>query len=163
MSIRFPESDCRPMGRATGGVRGISLRKGDRVIGLEALEKEGAILTAAERGIGKRTAIGEYREQGRGGLGVINLKVSAKTGKVIGIVQALPGDQLILITHDGMIIRTAVDGIREIGRSTQGVRLINLDGEDRLVAIAKVLERDDDSDGVTELPPDDGAPQATIG
>jgi len=144
-------------------VRGISLRKGDRVIGMEALEKEGAILTAAERGIGKRTPIAEYREQGRGGLGVINLKVSAKTGKVVGIAQVLPGDQLILITHDGMIIRTAVDGIREIGRSTQGVRLINLDGDDRLVAIAKVLERDDDPDAMTELPPDDDSePQTTI-
>ena len=89
MSIRFPETDCRPMGRATDGVRGISLRKGDRVVGMEALEKEGAILTAAERGIGKRTPIAEYREQGRGGLGVINLKVSAKTGKVVGVA---PGD-----------------------------------------------------------------------
>ncbi|MEO8277658.1 MAG: DNA gyrase C-terminal beta-propeller domain-containing protein, partial [Thermoanaerobaculia bacterium] len=166
MSIRFPESDCRPMGRATGGVRGISLRKGDRVIGMDALEKEGAILTAAERGIGKRTPIEEYREQGRGGLGVINLKVSAKTGKVVGIAQVLPGDQLILITHDGMIIRTAVDGIREIGRSTQGVRLINLDGDDRLVAIAKVLERDDDAEGLAELPADDASdepdPQSTL-
>ena len=161
-SIRFPEADCRSMGRATGGVRGISLRKGDRVIGMEALEKEGAILTAAERGVGKRTPIAEYREQGRGGLGVINLKVSAKTGKVIGIAQVLPGDQLILITQEGMIIRTAVDGIREIGRSTQGVRLINLEGDDRLVAIAKVLERDDDPEGLAELPPEEDEPQGTI-
>ena len=161
-SIRFPETDCRPMGRATGGVRGISLRKGDRVIGMEALEKEGAILTAAERGVGKRTPIAEYREQGRGGLGVINLKVSAKTGKVVGIAQVLPGDQLILITQEGMIIRTAVDGIREIGRSTQGVRLINLEGDDRLVAIAKVLERDDDPDGLAELPPEEDDGQGTI-
>ncbi|MDQ1348681.1 MAG: gyrase subunit, partial [Acidobacteriota bacterium] len=161
-SIRFPEADCRPMGRATGGVRGISLRKGDRVIGMEALEKEGAILTAAERGVGKRTPIAEYREQGRGGLGVINLKVSAKTGKVVGIAQVLPGDQLILITQEGMIIRTAVDGIREIGRSTQGVRLINLEGDDRLVAIAKVLERDDDTEGLAELPPEEDDGQGTI-
>ncbi len=145
-SIRFPESDCRPMGRATAGVRGIRLRKGDRVVGLEALEREGALLTAAARGIGKRTPIAEYREQGRGGQGVINLKVSAKTGKVVGVAQVLPGDQVMLITHDGMIIRTAVDGIREIGRSTQGVKLIGLDPEDHLVAIAKVLERDDEAE-----------------
>ncbi len=162
MSIRFPEADCRPMGRATAGVRGISLRKGDRVIGMEALEKEGAILTAAERGVGKRTPIAEYREQGRGGLGVINLKVGTKTGPVVGIVQVLPGDQLILITQEGMIIRTAVDGIREIGRSTQGVRLINLEGDDRLVAIAKVLERDDDPEGLAELPPEEDDGQGTI-
>ena len=148
------------MGRATAGVRGIRLKKGDRVVGLEALEREGSILTAATRGIGKRTPIAEYREQGRGGQGVINLKVSNKTGQVVGVAQVLPGDQVMLITHDGMIIRTAVDGIREIGRSTQGVKLIGLDPEDRLVAIAKVLERDDEADlEVTEI---GGEPQGTI-
>ncbi|MEK7316002.1 MAG: DNA gyrase subunit A [Candidatus Eisenbacteria bacterium] len=159
MSIRFPETDCRPMGRATTGVRGISLRKGDRVVGMEVLEKEGAILTAAEKGLGKRTAIAEYREQGRGGLGVINLKVTERTGKVVGVAQVVDGDQLILITQDGMIIRTAVDAIREIGRSTQGVRLINLEGEDRLVAIAKVVERDD-VDGIPGAPGENGGSEA---
>ncbi len=144
MSIRFPEADCRAMGRATTGVRGISLRDGDRVVGMEVLEKEGAILTAAERGLGKRTDIAEYRQQGRGGLGLINLKVTERTGRVVGVAQVLPGDQLILITQEGMIIRTSVDGIREIGRSTQGVRLINLEESDRLVAIAKVVEREDE-------------------
>jgi DNA gyrase subunit A len=125
-------------------VRGISLRDGDRVVGMEVLEQEGAILTAAERGLGKRTAIAEYRQQGRGGLGLINLKVTERTGKVVGVAQVLPGDQLILITQEGMIIRTSVDGIREIGRSTQGVRLINLEESDKLVAIAKVVEREDE-------------------
>jgi DNA gyrase subunit A len=143
MSIRFPESDCRPLSRATYGVRGISLREGDRVIGVEVLEQQGSILTAAERGLGKRTDIAEYREQGRGGVGVINLKVTERTGKVVGVAQVLPGDQLILITQEGMIIRTPADAIREIGRSTQGVRLINLEGEDRLVAITKVAEREE--------------------
>jgi DNA gyrase subunit A len=144
MSIRFAEADCRPMGRATAGVRGVALREGDRVVGLEVLGTEGAILTAATRGLGKRTAIAEYRQQGRGGLGLINLKVTERTGPVVGVAQVLPGDQVILITQDGMIIRTAVDGIREIGRSTQGVKLIDLEGEDRLVAIAKVLEREEE-------------------
>jgi DNA gyrase subunit A len=152
MSIRFAESDCRAMGRATTGVRGISLREGDRVVGLEVLEKEGALLTAAARGLGKRTAIAEYRVQGRGGLGLINLKVTERTGDVIGICQVLPGDQIILITQEGMIIRTSVEGIREIGRSTQGVKLIDLEEADRLVAIAKVLEREEDDNG------DSGAP-----
>ena len=146
MSIRFPEADARPMGRATYGVRGISLRKGDHVVGMEVLGKEGAMLTVAERGVGKRTDIAEYREQGRGGLGIINLKVSAKTGKVVGIASVMPGDQVMLITHEGMITRTPVDGIRAIGRSTQGVRLMNLEDTDRLVAIAKVVEREDDSE-----------------
>ena len=147
MSIRFPEADARPMGRATYGVRGISLRKGDHVVGMEVLGKEGAMLTVAERGVGKRTDIAEYREQGRGGLGIINLKVSAKTGKVVGIASVMPGDQVMLITHEGMITRTPVDGIRAIGRSTQGVRLMNLEDTDRLVAIAKVVEREDDAEG----------------
>ena len=157
-SIRFPETDCRPMGRATYGVRGISLRKGDRVVGMEVLEREGALLTVAERGLGKRTPVAEYREQGRGGLGVINLKVTARTGRVVGVRLVVPGDQVVLITQEGMIIRTAVDGIREIGRSTQGVKLIDIDPSDRLVAFAKVVEREEEN-GAEET--DDG-PQATI-
>ncbi len=147
MSIRFSEADCRPMGRATTGVRGISLRKDDRVVGLEVLETAGAVLTVAAKGVGKRTEIAEYPVQGRGGIGVINLKVTAKTGPVVGVRQVVAGDQVILITSDGMIIRTAVDGIREIGRSTQGVKLIDLEGEDRLVALAKLAERDDEDTG----------------
>ncbi|MCM2270027.1 MAG: DNA gyrase subunit A, partial [Thermoanaerobaculia bacterium] len=144
MSIRFPESETRPMGRATTGVRGIKLRKGDRVVGMAVLEPGGAILTVAERGVGKRTPVEEYRTQGRGGLGIINLKIAAKTGPVVGVRMVVPGDQVLLITEEGMIIRTAVDGIREIGRSTQGVKLIDLEGKDRLVALAKVVERDDE-------------------
>jgi DNA gyrase subunit A len=143
MSIRFPESDCRPMGRATTGVRGISIRKGDRVVGMEVLEKEGAILTAAEKGLGKRTPVEEYREQGRGGLGVINLKVTERTGRVVGVCQVFPGDQVMLMTQEGMTIRMAIDGIREIGRSTQGVKLIDVEGEDKLCALAKLAEREE--------------------
>jgi DNA gyrase subunit A len=155
MSIRFSEKEARPMGRATTGVRGIQLRRSkesgdDQVVGMAVVETEGgagAILTAAERGIGKRTLVEEYRPQGRGGLGLINLKVTPKTGKVIAVRLVGPGDQVLLITQEGMIIRTAVDGIREIGRSTQGVKLIDLEGEDRLVAIAKVVEREEEEGG----------------
>ena len=143
-SIRFPEAEARPLSRATYGVRGITLRPGDRVVGMEALAKEGAILTVSERAYGKRTPVEEYRLQGRGGLGVINLKVTGKTGKVIGARQVISGDQLILITQEGMLIRTAVDGIREIGRSTQGVKLMDLGGDDKLVAMAKVVEREEE-------------------
>jgi DNA gyrase subunit A len=167
MSIRFPESDCRPMGRATTGVRGISLREGDRVVGMEVLELEGAILTGAEKGLGKRTPVAEYREQGRGGLGVINLKVTERTGRVVGVCQVLPGDQVMLMTSEGMMVRTAVDGIREIGRSTQGVKLVDLEGDDRLVAMAKVAEREDENgidgpDGGDETPPADESGQLTV-
>jgi len=153
MSIRFPEKEARAMGRATTGVRGIRLKKGDRVVAMAVLEEEGSILTAAERGVGKRTAASEYRAQGRGGQGIINLKVTAKTGKVIDVRVVRPGDQVLLITQDGMIIRTGIEGLREIGRSTQGVKLMDLDEGDRLVAVAKVVEREDEAEGG---PADDG-------
>ncbi len=142
ISIRFPEMELRPMGRATYGVRGIELEEEDRVVGLEALERSGSILAVAERGIGKRTPIAEYRRQGRGGKGVINLRVTPRTGPVVGVVQVQPEDQVLLVSQEGMIIRTEVGEIREIGRSTQGVKLIDLQEADRLVAIAKVVDRE---------------------
>jgi DNA gyrase subunit A len=139
-SIRFPESDVRSMGRATYGVNGIRLRAGDRVVTMEELGPEGELLTVTERGFGKRTQVDEYRVQGRGGLGIINLKVSSKTGEVVGVKQVLPEEGLMLITQDGMIIRFPVDGVRVVGRSTQGVKLMDLDAEDHIVAVAKVAE-----------------------
>ncbi len=142
-AIRFPESDVRSMGRATYGVRGITLRKGDRLVGMEALDPHGEILTVTERGYGKRTPIEDYRKQSRGGLGIINLKVTPKTGEVVGARFVTESDGLMLITQEGMIIRINVSGVRLVGRSTQGVRLMNLQGEDRLVAIAKV-EREEE-------------------
>ena len=142
-AIRFPESDVRSMGRATYGVRGLTLREGDRLVGMAALDPHGEILTVTERGYGKRTPIEDYRKQSRGGLGIINLKVTPKTGEVVGARFVTESDGLMLITQDGMIIRINVSGVRLVGRSTQGVRLMNLYGEDRLVAIAKV-EREEE-------------------
>lgn len=168
-SIRFPESDARPMGRATRGVRGIKLRKGDRVVGMETLDEEGGeIFSIAERGFGKRTEAEQYRLQSRGGKGIINLKVSDKTGEVIGAKQVTTRDGLILITQDGKIIRINVDGVRVIGRSTQGVKLMNLDSKDRLVAVAKLVERTDDEDSDESTDSDeptepDGEPSDTEG
>jgi DNA gyrase subunit A len=137
-AIRFPESGVRSMGRATYGVRGLTLRKDDRVVGMEALDPHGEILTVTARGYGKRTPIEDYRKQSRGGLGIINLKVTPKTGEVVGAHHVTASDGLMLITQDGMIIRINVSGVRVVGRSTQGVRLMNLSGEDRLVSTAKV-------------------------
>jgi DNA gyrase subunit A len=137
-AIRFPESGVRSMGRATYGVRGLTLRKDDRVVGMEALDPHGEILTVTARGYGKRTPIEDYRKQSRGGLGIINLKVTPKTGEVVGAHHVTASDGLMLITQDGMIIRINVSGVRVVGRSTQGVRLMNLAGEDRLVSTAKV-------------------------
>jgi DNA gyrase subunit A len=144
-AIHFAEQDARPMGRATRGVRGISLRKGDKVVAMEALEEEGGdILSLAENAVGKRTPVNLYRLQGRGGKGIINLKVSKRTGRVIGAKQVRPEDGLMLITQEGKIIRINVDGVRLSGRSTQGVKLMDLDEKDRLVAVAKLGEQEED-------------------
>jgi len=159
-AIRFPEADARPLGRATRGVRGISLRKGDRVVSMEILEEEGEVLSLAENAFGKRTKVAEYRRQSRGGKGIINLKVSKKTGEVIGAKQVRPEDGMMLITHSGKIIRINVDGVRVSGRSTMGVKLMDLDEGDRLVAVAKVADRAeaDEVDGPLEP-----APQGVVG
>ena len=143
-AIRFPESDARSMGRATYGVRGITLRKDDRVVGMEALDRNGEILSVTEHGFGKRTPVDEYRLQNRGGLGIINLKVGPKTGEVIGARHVTASDGLMLITQEGMIIRINVSGVRVVGRSTMGVKLMNLSTDDRLVSIAKV-EREEEA------------------
>ncbi len=141
-AIRFRESDVRAMGRAATGVRGLSLRKGDRLVGMEVLGGEGDILSVTENGYGKRSAVEEYRLQGRGGLGIINFAVNNKTGEVVGIRQVTPGMGVMLITQEGMIIRTIVDdsSFRVIGRATQGVKVMDLEGGDRLVALATIAE-----------------------
>jgi DNA gyrase subunit A len=141
-AIRFPESDVRPMGRATYGVRGISLRPGDRVVAAAILESEGEVLSVTAHGFGKRTPIADYRKQSRGGLGIINLKVSDKTGEVISAKHVVAGEGLILITQAGMIIRLNVAAVRLVGRSTQGVKLMDLDPGDRLVGVAKLAEEE---------------------
>ncbi len=156
--IRFPEGDqeneegkklvgIRAMGRVTRGVRGIDLRAGDRVVSMEALDREGDLLTVAAGGYGKRTAIDEYRRQSRAGKGVINLKVTSKTGAVVAVKQVRPGDGMVLITHAGKLIRSSVDGVSRIGRATQGVKVMDLGTEDRVVSVAKIVERDDDDSG----------------
>jgi DNA gyrase subunit A len=155
-SVRFPESDVRSMGRATYGVRGLVLRQGDRVVAMEELDPHGQVLTVTERGYGKRTPVEDYRLQGRGGLGIINLKVSPKTGEVVGVRYVTPDEGLMLITQEGMIIRLNVSGVREVGRSAQGVRLMNLDENDRIVAVAKLAEKDEETE--IELAKSDGGP-----
>ncbi len=141
-AIRFAESDARPMGRATYGVNGIRLRPGDRVVGATILEEEGEVLSVTENGFGKRTPTADYRKQTRGGLGIINLKVSDRTGEVISTKHVVAGEGLILITQAAMIIRINVSGVRLVGRSTQGVKLMDLDPGDRLVAVAKLAEEE---------------------
>jgi DNA gyrase subunit A len=125
---------------------------------MEELEPEGQVLTVTERGYGKRTPVEDYRLQTRGGLGVINLKVSEKTGEVVGVKSVTPDDGLMLITQEGMIIRFNVSGVREVGRSAQGVRLMNLETGDKIVAVAKLAEQDEETE--IELSKDDGSPMA---
>ncbi len=156
LSIRFAEREVRAMGRATYGVNGIELRAGDRVVGMEELDPQCQVLTVTARGYGKRTPAEEYRRQGRGGLGIINLKVTAKTGEVVGVKSVTPTEGLMLITQEGMIIRLNVSGVREVGRSAQGVKLMNLEPEDRIVAVAKLAEKDEETE--IELAKDDGGP-----
>jgi DNA gyrase subunit A len=162
MAIRFPESDVRPMGRTAYGVRGISLRDGDEVVGMEVVRQGGTLLTVTENGYGKRTEIDEYRLQSRGGLGIINIQTSDRNGRVVGVAAITAGDELMLISQQGKVIRMATDDIRIIGRATQGVRLIETEENDKVVSIARLEEAGEEGEeGVQEgetttLPPDAG-------
>jgi len=144
MSIRFRETDVRSMGRTAGGVRGIMLREGDEVVGMDVLRPGGTILSVTEQGYGKRTELDEYRIQTRGGVGIINIQASERNGKVIGVLHVADDDELMLITQQGKILRMAAKDIRTIGRATQGVKLIDIEGDDRAVSIARLAEKDED-------------------
>ena len=145
MAIRFEESDVRAMGRTAYGVRGITLRDDDVVVGMEVVRPGGTILTVAQNGYGKKTEIEEYRLTSRGGLGVINIQTSDRNGNVVGIAFVTDDDQVMMISQQGMILRTRAGDIRTIGRATQGVRLIEMEEGDMVVAVAKLAERDEDS------------------
>src|SRR3954469_11539081 len=140
MAIRFDETDVRPMGRGAYGVRGISLREGDEVVAMEVVRPEGTLLTVAQNGYGKRTELDEYRLQSRGGVGIINIQTTDRNGKVVGIAYVGDDDQVLLISQQGMILRTRAGDIRTIGRATQGVRLIEMEEGDAVVSVAKLAE-----------------------
>jgi len=145
-SIRFHEKDVRTMGRSAAGVRGIRLGKEDHVIALAIVELDATLLVAGENGIGKRTEFDEYRVQSRGGKGIITMKTTKKTGKVVGALTVHDHDEIMVITVGGQMVRTTVKGIRQTGRIAQGVRLVRLDENDRLQDIAPVItaEREDE-------------------
>lgn len=143
-SIRFKEDRVRPTGRGTYGVIGVSLDEGDEVVSMEILNQGASILTVAENGFGKRTAMEEYRLQSRGGKGVITMKTTDKTGRVIGVQQVTDDDQLMMITNRGKIIRLRIKDIRTIGRNTQGVRLIEMKNDERVVSLARLAEQEDE-------------------
>ncbi len=182
-AIRFPGSDVRTMGRTARGVRGMDLKEGDVIIGVEVLEPENlpddvelervdevnvqvegeeedervqddvggpAILTVTEKGYGKRTPTLQYRRQGRGGMGIIDIRTGERNGMVVGMAQVLDTDEVMLITNTGKILRTRADQIRKVNRNTLGVRLMNLERDERVVGLARLMESDEE-DVVTEL------------
>jgi DNA gyrase subunit A len=144
MAIRFPEGDVRSTGRGAYGVRGITLREDDAVVAMEVVTPGGTLLTVSENGYGKRTDLDEYRVQSRGGLGIINIHTTDRNGRVVGIAYVRDEDELMLITEQGKILRMVTRDVRTIGRATQGVRLIGVDEDDRVVSIARLAEREED-------------------
>jgi DNA gyrase subunit A len=143
LSIRFHEADAREMGRDTTGVKGIELGAGDRVVGMVVIKREATLLCVTEKGLGKCTHIDEYRVQRRGGKGILTVNRTEKTGDVVGLMEVLPEDEIMIITRGGMIIRSPVSQVRVAGRATQGVKLVNLDGNDIVTAVARVIPEDD--------------------
>ena len=142
MAVHFHEQNVRPMGRTARGVIGIKLRKGDKVIGAVVAENNKTLLTVTEKGYGKRTPIQDYRLISRGGVGVTNVKITDKNGKAVAIKSVADDDEIILISQQGIIIRTAAKGIGIVGRATQGVRVMRLHEKDKLVAAAKIAKEE---------------------
>ena len=139
-AIRFAESQVRPMGRQARGVRAMDLAEGDFLVGMEVVEQQGLILSIAENGYGKRTPLENYRLTARGGKGVINMKTTNKTGNVVGVLSVKEDSEVIIISQNGKIIRIDASTIRQVGRSTQGVRLVSLEEGDRVAAASVIPE-----------------------
>jgi DNA gyrase subunit A len=164
MGVRFKGPDVRPMGRFVGGVRGVNLSADDKVIGMIVLQPDTAVLTICENGYGKRTRADEYRLVRRGGKGVINIRTSDRNGKVMAVLDVIDSDELIMISENGVTIRSSVSAMRTISRATQGVRLINLAGGDRLTSVARIEEDKDientgpEDTGLDDTGPDDTGP-----
>jgi DNA gyrase subunit A len=151
-AIRFNESQVRPMGRTAAGVRAIATREGDLAVGMEILKPGNSILTVTERGYGKRTLLEEYREQNRGGQGIITIKTTDRNGPVLGTIQVRDDDEIMLITDKGKLLRVRVEGIPTMGRNTQGVRIMDIAVEERIVSAARIAEREDESVAVPAEP-----------
>ena len=142
-SIRFPEEKVRAMGRVAYGVRGIRLSSGDYVIGMVTTNREATLLVVSEKGLGKRSAVSDYRVTNRGGKGIITLRCTPKTGELVSIKDVVDEDEIILITQQGLIIRIPLSSVKVIGRNTSGVKLINLNEGDRLVDVARIVPGED--------------------
>ncbi len=139
-AVRFREGDVRAMGRTARGVRGIRLGEGHSMISLIIPQAEGRVLTVSENGYGKRTPVAEFPTKGRGNKGVIAMSTSARNGRMVGAVQVFEGDELMLISNQGTLVRTRADEVSELGRNTQGVRVIRTREGERLVSVARIAE-----------------------
>ena len=157
LSCRFHESDVREMGRDTTGVKGIELRQEDVVVGMVVIKRDATLLVVTERGLGKVSDVSEYRVQKRGGKGILTLKNTARTGNVVALMEVLPEDEMILITKQGILIRSSAAEVRKTGRNAQGVKLVALDDGDSVISVARVVPEEKDSD---EGGADDGEPGA---
>lgn len=157
LSIRFSESDVRAMGRVATGVMGIRLRRGDEVISMETIgpDQRTSVFTITENGFGKRTELSEYRKQGRGGQGIITIQTSHRNGRVVDAFQVEEEDEVMLITSNGKIVRQKVDGVRVIGRNTQGVRLIDMAEGDHVVRVARLVDKGEHESSEEAEQPDD--------
>ncbi|MEM7437766.1 MAG: DNA gyrase C-terminal beta-propeller domain-containing protein, partial [Myxococcota bacterium] len=160
MSIRFAIEDVRAMGRDSMGVKGIDLREGDFVIGMDIIDDESTdqVLTVSANGYGKRTPVDEWRAQNRGGKGIIAMDTSERNGALVKLRLVSPDDQLMVITNGGQVIRTRVSEIRETGRNTQGVRVIRLRDDEQVVDVEPVAETDDEEG---EEPQENGGAEPT--
>src|SRR5208283_1813589 len=151
MAIRFLESEARQMGRTASGVRAVKLGKGDRVVGAVAVKRQTtSILVVAEHGFGKRSELDEYRVSHRGGKGVFTIRVTDKTGNMVAIKEVLENDDIVVVTTQGIVIRQPAKTIRIAGRNTQGVRLIRLDANDKIAAIAVVPSEEEKEEEVQQ-------------
>jgi len=150
-AVRFSETAVRPMGRTARGVRGINLGPGHEVISLIPIDPTQALLFATENGYGKRTLVDEFATKGRGGKGMIAIQTSARNGSVVGAVSVLEDEEIMLISDGGTLVRTPVSGISVLGRNTQGVKLIDIADDEKLVGVEPVAEYQGDDESLDEL------------
>jgi len=163
VAIRFDETDVRPMGRTAYGVRGLTLRDDDEVVAMEVLRPGTAVLTLTENGFGKRTAIDDYRVTARGGVGIINIQTTERNGRVVGVASVAESDEVMFITQQGKMLRTSAGAISMIGRNTQGVRLIDMEPDDKAVSLARLEEQEEPDNGAADaaaFPTPDGNPSS---
>ena len=159
LSIRFSETDVREIGRTGKGVIGIRLEEGNEVVGMEIVRDDSTILTVTENGYGKRSTLEDYRSQGRGGKGIITIKITEKNGRVTGMAQVSGDDEILLITSNGKVLRIRARDISVQGRNTQGVRLFDIEENDKVVSFANVVDREEEK----EIAPDPGEPEPAAG